>query len=104
MAAALNQLDISQKENLSIVSPQEKNAVQIMTIHKAKGLEFPIVIFPYADLGIYRELNPKEWFPLDSKSFNGFSYSLLNYNKDFEHFGEKGQEIYNKTNRTITHH
>ena len=39
----LNYFD-KKKENLSIVSPQGQNAVQIMTIHKSKGLEFQAVI------------------------------------------------------------
>lgn len=84
------------KDSLSIISPQGQNAVQIMTIHKSKGLEFPVVIFPYADLDIYRELEPKEWFSLDSEKYNGFSHTLLNYNKDFENYGAEGLRIYNK--------
>ncbi len=84
------------KESLSIVSPQGQNAVQIMTIHKSKGLEFPVVIFPYADLDIYRELEPKEWFPINKENYNGFSHTLLNYNKDFQNFGDQGAIIYNK--------
>lgn len=32
-----------------IASPQTGDAVRVMTIHKAKGLEFPFVIFPFAD-------------------------------------------------------
>ena len=35
--------------NLQISSPEGNSAVQIMTIHKAKGLEFPYVIFPFAE-------------------------------------------------------
>jgi len=34
------------KESLSIVSSENPDSVKIMTIHKAKGLEFPVVIFP----------------------------------------------------------
>lgn len=32
--------------SLSISSPEDADAVRIMTIHKAKGLEFPVVIIP----------------------------------------------------------
>jgi len=32
-----------------IASPQTGDSVRIMTVHKAKGLEFPYVIVPYAD-------------------------------------------------------
>ncbi|HKK12005.1 MAG TPA: 3'-5' exonuclease, partial [Flavobacteriaceae bacterium] len=82
------------KDKLSIVSPQNKDAVQIMTIHKSKGLEFPVVIFPYANQDIYFDKNPKVWFPVDENEFNGFSYVYVNLNKDLEDFGVVGQDIY----------
>lgn len=37
------------KNSLSVVVPQGMDAVSIMTIHKSKGLEFPVVIFPFAN-------------------------------------------------------
>jgi ATP-dependent exoDNAse (exonuclease V) beta subunit len=52
------------KDNLSIISSEETEAVKIMTIHKAKGLEFPVVIFPFADLNIYKDKDLKIWFPI----------------------------------------
>lgn len=86
----------SKKEKLSIVSPQDQDAIQIMTIHKSKGLEFPVVIFPYAEINIYEDLEPKEWFNLNPDLYNGFNYALLNYSKAFETYGEQGNQIHLK--------
>ncbi|WP_203257507.1 UvrD-helicase domain-containing protein [Hyunsoonleella ulvae] len=84
------------KDTFAIVSPDGQNAVQIMTIHKSKGLEFPIVIFPFADLNLYQEIEPKEWFHLDAEHYNNFEHALLNFNSDFEHFGSQGLDIYKR--------
>ena len=39
----------AKKDNLSISTPENTNAVRILSIHKSKGLEFPIVLLPFAD-------------------------------------------------------
>ncbi|HCX99897.1 MAG TPA: hypothetical protein DG754_07140, partial [Bacteroidales bacterium] len=36
-------------EKLSLTVPETTNALSITTIHKSKGLEFPVVIIPYAN-------------------------------------------------------
>lgn len=38
-----------QKEKLSINTPKNRNAITITSIHKSKGLAYPIVIIPFAD-------------------------------------------------------
>ncbi|MEJ6792516.1 MAG: UvrD-helicase domain-containing protein [Lacinutrix sp.] len=86
----------TKKGKLSIVSPQEQDAIQIMTIHKSKGLEFPLVIFPYSDINIYEDIEPKEWYTLDPENNNGFKYALLNYGSAFENYGAQGNAIYAK--------
>nr|WP_279309198.1 3'-5' exonuclease [Psychroserpens sp. SPM9] len=83
------------KDKLTIASPTGKDAIQIMTIHKSKGLEFPVVIFPYANQDIYFDINPKVWFPVDEQLFNGFSHLYLNMNKDLEAFNPIGEQLYN---------
>jgi len=38
-----------EEKDIYIGSPENAASVRILTIHKSKGLEFPYVIFPYAD-------------------------------------------------------
>ena len=39
----------SNQSKISVQTPADENAITIITIHKSKGLQFPIVIIPYAD-------------------------------------------------------
>ncbi|MCF6351015.1 MAG: UvrD-helicase domain-containing protein [Flavobacteriaceae bacterium] len=83
------------KDTLSIVVPEGSNAVRIMTIHKAKGLEFTVVIYPY-DLDIYRQINPKVWYKLEKENYNNFDSSLINYSTSLKEIGLTGENLYNK--------
>jgi ATP-dependent helicase/nuclease subunit A len=44
-------------EKLSVQMSDEENAVKISSIHKSKGLEYPIVILPFTDTKIFRTDN-----------------------------------------------
>ncbi|MDX6745217.1 UvrD-helicase domain-containing protein [Polaribacter sp. PL03] len=82
------------KDKLSIVASENSDAVQVMTIHKSKGLEFPVVIFP-CDVDIYRQISPKIWFDDLPKDYK-FKELLIDYKKDLSLINERGLEIYNQ--------
>ncbi len=89
-----------QKEKAGIPVSESAEGVQLMTIHKAKGLEFPVVLFPYADLNIYDELEPKSWYPLNEEELE-FKKSLVNFNSNVQEYGEIGKKIYQKRRNTL---
>ncbi|MDG1227769.1 MAG: UvrD-helicase domain-containing protein, partial [Polaribacter sp.] len=81
------------KDRLSIVASESASAVQVMTIHKSKGLEFPVVIFP-CDVDIYRQIKPKSWLNELPESYGGFNELLVDYNKTLSIVSKRGREIY----------
>ena len=59
--------DIGYKSNLKL--PDNDQAVNIITIHKSKGLEYPVVIMPFGNIKIYPKNNiPKIWTPITNPS------------------------------------
>lgn len=82
-------------EKLSIPSPEGNDAVRIMTIHKSKGLEFPVVIFPFAEQNYSQNLGDKIWITADEEQI-GLPKALVSKNKDVENFGEEASKVYNQ--------
>src|SRR5699024_4141172 len=65
------------KDKLSITAPEGRNAVQIMTIHKAKGLQFRVVIFPFANEKIDDTQHDNIWVELKNPP-NAIPVAYLN--------------------------
>lgn len=86
---------------LSIVAPENANAISIMTIHKSKGLEFPVVIFPFADLDIYKELEPKTWLPIKPEEHLNFSQAYIAFNKHIQEYSAVGNQIFQDRNTQL---
>jgi len=71
------------KNTLSVVIPDGIDAVKIMTIHKAKGLEFPVVIYPLINERLTKTID-MFWLSLNNKKIPSLKAALVNANKSIE--------------------
>lgn len=79
----------------SIPSPEGNDAVKIMTIHKSKGLEFPVVIIPFAEEDYEKKPKDKVWLQADENQF-GLPKILVDNTKAITSFGEAALLKYNQ--------
>ena len=80
-------------QKFSIPSPEGKNAVRIMTVHKSKGLEFPVVILPFADEDYNKKPKDKLWLNAEEETF-GLPKVLIDNNSAVESYGEDAKLVY----------
>lgn len=73
----------------SISVPEELDAVRVMTIHKAKGLQFPVVIYPYADEK-RSNANPWLWAEVEPDVVPGLRKVIVKTGKAMENTAVEG--------------
>jgi len=81
-------------DRFSIPSPEGNNAVRIMTIHKSKGLEFPVVIMPFAEEDYNRKPKDKLWLDTDDANLD-VPKALIDNSSAVEGFGENASAVFN---------
>ncbi len=79
----------------SIPSPESRESVRVMTIHKSKGLEFPVVILPFADENYSKKPREKIWLDADEASV-GLPRVLVDKNRQVTEFGEAAARDYHQ--------
>lgn len=80
-------------EKFSIPSPEGNNAVRILTIHKSKGLEFPVVIMPFAEEDYNRNPKDKLWLDATGDAI-GMPKALVDNSKFVEGLGLSAANVY----------
>ncbi|GAA0872616.1 UvrD-helicase domain-containing protein [Gangjinia marincola] len=82
----------SSKNSISLNAPQDVDAVNIMTIHKSKGLQFPVVIYPYASEKADFRNSDHIWIKNDPP-LDDIEVSYIKANKRLENFEETTHEV-----------
>ncbi len=89
------------KHKKSIQISGEVDAVQILTIHKSKGLQFKYVIIPFCSWGLDHDnwQAPNLWVKSTVKPFEDAGYLPVKYSKNIEetHFAKYYQEEKSRT-------
>lgn len=65
-----------EKEKKSIIYPETLDAIRVMTVHKSKGLEFPVVILPDADYSTTFK-DKHKWVEIDKPYCEDIRHFLL---------------------------
>ncbi|MBK7429862.1 MAG: UvrD-helicase domain-containing protein [Bacteroidetes bacterium] len=74
----INWWDSSKKvRNASVITPQNEDAIQIITIHRSKGLQFPIVFMPFCDWKLLPKSNELIWLQTNQEPFSELGKTAL---------------------------
>lgn len=72
----------SKGSGLTLSMPESGDAINIMTIHKSKGLQFPIVIVPYASIDMFRQDTWKLlWLSTAKSPYSKYPLYPISYEK-----------------------
>ncbi|WP_103326547.1 UvrD-helicase domain-containing protein [Bacteroidetes bacterium endosymbiont of Geopemphigus sp.] len=77
-----------------VIFPESLNAISIMTIHQAKGLQFPVVLLPFADWEALEEKKGGLWLEVDPNGYEGFDLLYANTNASMKSFKGKLKQAY----------
>ena len=85
------------KDGNSVLLPESENAIRIMTIHKSKGLQFPVVFIPFFNWNIF----PAEelmWISSAEEPFDDVKTFPVRYGSSLEKTFFKGDFMQEKRN------
>ena len=82
------------KEEQMVIFPSHQQAVRVMTIHKAKGLEAPIVLLPWADFELKPNKDSLFWTDKLSSQYAKYKLLPLSFTSDLmdSHFAQAYQQ------------
>lgn len=82
--------------------PENENAMQVMTIHKSKGLDFKIVIMPFLDWDFEpRSIRPLLWLKPNKSPFDQLEQLPIHYSSQLKNTAFKTQYFDEKMHQYV---
>lgn len=86
----------------SISLPRNRNAITVITIHKAKGLQYKAVVLPDCDWSLQPKTGSLIWGRTDEKPFDSLKHMPLGWSKLTESPPSPRNSIPKRSSRTST--
>ena len=86
------------KHKSKLSPPQDLMAVKVLTIHKSKGLQFPIVILPFFDSKLSKS-SFRTWIELKENEFS--KKVLIQFSKSMTYFNKNAKEKHELVNSNM---
>lgn len=79
--------------NKNLPSPETANAIQVLTIHKSKGLAFRAVFIPFCDWRLAGKVNTTFWVPADGTPYEELKSIPLPYTSSLKSSSVAGHYV-----------
>ena len=86
----------TQSQKLTLSTPESLNAIRVMTIHQAKGLEFAVVILPFMDTSLIPNVREKIWYPFHESPLDSVKWGWINFSNKLPLLGKQAEALYNQ--------
>ena len=86
----------TQSKKLTLSTPESLNAIKVMTIHQAKGLEFAVVILPFMDTPLIPNVREKVWYPFNESPLDSIKWGWINFSNKLPLYGKQAEALYNQ--------
>lgn len=89
-----------EKDQLTIQFPEDTQTIQVMTVHKSKGLEFEVVLYPFLEDSFAPSPKDKLWYSLEEEQELDTAWARFNYSANLAEYGREGEEVVAEANRS----
>ena len=79
-----------ESEKLTIQLPENSESIQVMTVHKSKGLEFEVVIYPFLEDSLQPSIRDQVWYPLTAFDDLETSWARFPFSESLDQYGPVG--------------